>query len=57
MEVVKVSKEHNPEIQCDKCGLIFVLLGDHKIKTNMRFRCPSIDCNTILIIKPKETGK
>jgi len=49
--------EHNPEIQCEKCGIVFILLGDHEVKPGMRFRCPSIECARILVIKPLEVIK
>jgi len=47
----------NPEITCAKCGKCFILLGAHEINEKSRFRCPFIDCATILIIKPQEVTK
>ena len=47
----------NPEVECYKCGQVFVLIGLHEIKPGTRFRCPSIDCSTIIVIKPFEVLK
>jgi len=52
-----VPKVINPEIECAKCGKRFILLGVHEINEKSRFRCPSMDCSSILVIKPLEVIK